>query len=113
MVLLIGLILGLFSPEKLSGWLNTRSGWTGLLVTSLIGAVLHIPAIIAFPLSGTLLKAGAAVGIIATFITTLTMIGVVTLLLEVKELGKRFALLRNGLCFFAALVIGWLMEILL
>lgn len=112
-VLLIGLILGLFSPEQLSSWLNARAGWTGLFVTGLIGAILHIPAIIAFPLSGTLLKAGAAVGIIATFITTLTMIGVVTLPLEIKELGKRFALLRNGLSFLAALVIGWLMGIIL
>lgn len=112
-VVLIGLILGLATPDRLSAWLNARSGWTGLLATGLIGAVLHIPAIIAFPLSGTLLKAGAAVGIIATFITTLTMIGVVTLPLEMKELGRRFALWRNGLSFIAALVIGYLMGIIL
>lgn len=112
-ILLIGLILGLATPERLSTWLNARSGWTGLLVTGLAGAILHIPSIIAFPLTGTLLKAGVTVGIIATFITTLTMIGIVTLPLEIRELGKRFALLRNGLSFIAALFIGWLMGMIL
>lgn len=112
-VVLIGLILGLATPERLSAWLNARSGWTGLLVTGLAGTILHIPSIIAFPLTGTLLKAGVAVGIIATFVTTLTMIGVVTLPLEIRELGKRFALLRNGLSFVAALLIGWLMGMIL
>lgn len=112
-VVLIGLVLGLMPPQKFSAWLNERSGLTGIFVTGLIGAILHIPAIIAFPLAGTLLKSGIAVSIIATFITTLTMIGVVTLPLEMKELGRRFALLRNGLSFIAALVIGWLMGIIL
>jgi hypothetical protein len=41
------------------------------------------------------------------------MIGVVTLPLEIKELGRRFALLRNGLGVLAALVIALLMGVIL
>ncbi|MCF7929461.1 MAG: hypothetical protein K9L68_11885 [Spirochaetales bacterium] len=39
--------------------------------------------------------------IIAAFITSLTIIGVVTLPLEIKELDGRFAALRNGTSFVA------------
>ena len=47
------------------------------------------------------------------FITTLTMIGVVTLPLEIKELGKKMALLRNGLSFIIAIVIALIMGVIL
>ncbi len=56
---------------------------------------------------------GASVSIIAAFITTLTMIGVVTLPLEVRELGWRFAALRNGLSFVGALLIAVVMGMIL
>jgi hypothetical protein len=41
------------------------------------------------------------------------MIGIVTLPVEIKELGKGMAVLRNGLSFFIAIVIGVLMGWLL
>jgi len=41
------------------------------------------------------------------------MIGFVTLPLEIKILGKRFALLRNVLSFAIAILIGLLMGVLL
>jgi len=48
--------------------------------------------------------------VVAVFITTLTMIGVVTLPVKVRELGKRLAILRNCLSFFIAIVIGIVMR---
>ncbi len=112
-VVLVGLVVGIITPEKLAQWLGDKSGVPGMLLTGVVGAVLHIPSIVAFPLAGSLLRSGASVTIIATFVATLTMIGFVTLPLEIKELGKRFALMRNGLSFLAALIIGWLMGVVL
>ena len=40
------------------------------------------------------------------FITTLTMIGVVTLPLAIKEPGKEMSFLRNGLSFIIAIAIA-------
>jgi hypothetical protein len=37
------------------------------------------------------------------------MIGIATLPVEIRELGKRMAILRNGLSFFIAIVIGLVM----
>lgn len=112
-VVIIGLLLGFVPPETIQQFLGDRSGIGGLLLTGSIGSVLHIPSIVAFPLAASFQEMGATVSITAAFITTLTMIGVVTLPLEVQELGWRFAALRNGLSFVGALLIAIVMGMIL
>jgi len=41
------------------------------------------------------------------------MIGIVTLPLEIKELGKKVALLRNGISFVFAIIIALIMGSIL
>jgi uncharacterized membrane protein YraQ (UPF0718 family) len=84
-----------------------------VLIGAALGAVLFIPGLIAFPLARSVLDMGAGVTAIAAFVTTLTMIGFVFLPLEIKELGTKFALIRNGLSFVAALLIAVLMGLVL
>lgn len=108
-VLFIGLFQGFVPPEKISSMIGERSGIIVVLLTSLIGAVMHIPSIVSFPLAASMLQSGAPVTTVAAFIVTLTMIGFVTLPLEIKELGKKFAIMRNGFSFIIALIIAVLM----
>ncbi len=110
-ILLIGLLFGFVSEDGLRQFIGEQSGPLGVLIVAVVGAVLHIPAILAFPLSASLLAKGASTTIVAAFITSLTMIGVVTLPLEIKELGGRFAALRNGTSFAAALLISILIGV--
>jgi uncharacterized membrane protein YraQ (UPF0718 family) len=112
-IAVIGLIVGFIPPRWIASSIGGDKGVLGTLVAALLGAVLFIPAIIAFPLAKSLLEMGAGVMAMAAFITTLTMIGFVFLPLEIKELGRRFALLRNGLSFLAALAIAVLMGLIL
>lgn len=112
-ILLIGLLFGFVSEEGLQQFIGEQSGPLGVLLVAISGAVLHIPALLAFPLSASLLAKGASITVIAAFITSLTMIGVITLPLEIKELGGRFAALRNGTSFIAALTISLLMGLVL
>ncbi|MFW5905809.1 MAG: permease [archaeon] len=112
-VVIIGLLLGFVPPDVLRQFVGDQSGVGGLLLTGSIGSVLHIPSIIAFPLAASFREMGASTSIVAVFVTTLTMIGVVTLPLEVRELGWRFAALRNGLSFLGALFIAVLMGAIL
>lgn len=112
-LLFIGLLFSFVSEEMLKRFIGDQSGPLGVLLVAVTGSVLHIPAILAFPLSASLLEKGASITVIATFITTLTMIGTVSLPLEIKELGGRFAFLRNGISFVAALIISLLIGILL
>lgn len=112
-IVLIGLLLGFVPPETLRQFVGEQSGMWGLFLTGTLGSVLHIPAIVAFPLAASFLEMGATISITAVFVTTLTMIGVVTLPLEVRELGWRFAILRNGLSFVGAILIAVLMGAIL
>jgi len=105
-VILIGLMLAFLSPDKISKIAGQQSGYKGVLIFAFLGTILHIPSLVSFPLAASLLRSGASLTAIAAFITTLTMIGIVTLPLEIKELGKKIALLRNGLSFIAALAIA-------
>lgn len=112
-ITLIGALFAFVAPAQLEEFLGARSGPVGTVVVALVGGVLHIPALLAFPLSASLLDRGASVSVVAAFIASLTMIGMVTLPLEIRELGRRFALIRNGLSFVAALAIAALMEVVL
>ncbi len=112
-IILIGLLLGFVPQTQISKVIGKHAGFGGVLVVALLGAILHIPSLISFPLAASLLKSGASVTPVAVFITTLTMIGMVTLPLEIKELGKKMALLRNGISFVIAIIIGIVMGAIL
>ena len=109
----IGLLLGFVPPDEISRIVGEQAGFGGVLLIALFGAILHIPALISFPLAASLLKSGASITAVAAFITTLTMIGTITLPLEIKELGKKKALLRNGISFIIAITIALIMGAIL
>lgn len=106
LIVIIGIILGFLPPQWIANSIGGERGAIAVLISALLGSVLFMPAIIAFPLAGSLKSMGASPMAIAAFITTLTMIGFIFLPLEIKELGKRFALLRNGLSFVIAILIA-------
>ncbi len=111
-ILLIGIMYGLFS-DKIVLFFGQENGVIGFVTIALFGSILHIPALLAFPLAGSFLSEGASISSVAAFITTLTMIGIVTLPLEIKTMGKKFAIYRNAISFIIALIIAALMGIIL
>ncbi len=110
---IVGLTLGILTPETISRLVGAEAGFTATIVAAVIGAITLIPSLVAFPLAGSLLRSGATVMTISAFITTLVMVGVVTAPMEIKALGKKFTLLRNGLGFVAALGIAGIMGVFL
>ena len=112
-IVFIGLLLGFIPPATISEIAGSQSGIAGVVILALLGTILYIPSIIAFPLAASILKGGASVTAVAAFITTLTMLGHVTIPLEIKELGKKMTLLRNVFSFVIALVIAFIMGVIL
>ncbi len=110
---LVGLILGVLPPETISSLLGVEAGAAAPIAAAIIGSITLIPALVSFPLAGSLLDSGATVITITVFITTLLMVGTVTAPMEIKALGKKFPLLRNGLSFIAALIIATVMGVIL
>ena len=112
-VIFIGFLLGFLPPEIISRVVGEQAGFLGMLVTAVLGSVLFIPALIAFPLAASLLTGGASIMSVAALITTLTMVGVVTLPLELREMGKKITILRNVFSFVFAIIIALIMEVVL
>ena len=112
-LLIIGLAFAVLTPETITGLLGANSGVWGVLVASLIGSITLIPGFVAFPLAAALLKSGAGYMQIAAFVSSLMMVGIVTIPLEVKTFGKRATLVRNvsayAFSLMAAFVIGAVM----
>jgi len=112
-IVIIGLLLGFVPPDQISKFVGEQSGILGVLLVGVVGAVLYIPALLSFPLAASLLESGASVSAVAAFITTLTMVGTITLPLEIKELGRKMAFLRNGISFVIAIIIALIMGAIL
>lgn len=112
-LLLVGLLLVVLEPETIQRIIGAESGFRGMLITSLLGAVTLVPALIAFPIAAELLKNGAGITQIAVFISALTMVGFVTLPMEIKYLGKKAALLRNVLAYLFSFITAYIIGVIL
>jgi len=113
-LLIIGFVLSVLNANQISKFIGQESGWFGVLIASVIGSITLIPGFIAFPLASALLNNGAGYMQIGAFISTLMMVGIVTIPLEIKFFGKKAAILRNSLAYvfslFVALVLGGLLK---
>jgi len=105
-LVIIGIMLAVLSPEVISGLIGEKSGWLGMLMASLVGSITLIPGFVAFPLASALLISGAGFMQIAVFISTLMMVGIVTIPLEIKYFGKKTAILRNSLAFVFSFIVA-------
>jgi uncharacterized membrane protein YraQ (UPF0718 family) len=66
---------------------------------------------VAFPTASILLENGAGYMQVAAFISTLMMVGIVTLPIEVKYFGKRLAIFRNLMAFFFSFIVAYIIGI--
>ena len=86
-----------------------------MAAASIIGAVTLVPGFVAFPVAGELLKNGAGVLQIAAFVSSLMMVGIITLPMEIKYFGKKAALIRNAAAFLfslaAAFFVAWAVQL--
>nr|WP_119175865.1 permease [Candidatus Cryosericum odellii]RIE06584.1 permease [Candidatus Cryosericum odellii] len=113
-LMLVAIVLAVFDPATISRLLGAGSGFMGIMIASLVGAITLIPGFVAFPAAAELLRNGAGVTQIAAFVSSLMMVGIVTLPLEIRYFGKKAAIGRNTLAFafsiVAALFVGWMVA---
>lgn len=105
-IIMISVVLFFLPNETIVKYLGKDAGFMGYIIAAIMGSIALIPGFIAYPLAGILVKNGVSYPIIGVFITTLMMVGILTLPLEIKYFGVRVAVLRNVLYFIGAIVIG-------
>jgi len=101
----VSLVLTAVTPAMLERILS-GTGLLPFFSALTIGSIALIPGFIAYPLAALLRQNGASVPVLAAFITSLMMVGVLTLPLEARYFGWRAALLRNGLALCGAILVA-------
>ncbi|MCK9459366.1 MAG: permease [Proteobacteria bacterium] len=101
----VSLLMAAVTPEMLQRALS-GSGPLPFCAALGVGSVALVPGFIAYPLAGVLRENGASTPVLAAFITSLMMVGVLTLPIEAKFFGWRVSLLRNGLAFVGAVLVA-------
>lgn len=109
----IGLILTILPPNEIAYYVSKQSTLLSTIVAASFGTITLVPAFIAYPLVGTLISAGISVIPAVAFLTTLTMVGVVTFPLEKKEFGFKFTAIRNSLSFVFAILVALIMGVMM
>lgn len=110
---LIGLILTFIPPEAIKNVLGKSNLYISTVISAVVGSITLIPAFVAFPLVGSFVDIGASIVPAVAFLTTLTMVGVVTFPLEKQEFGLKFAIARNVLSLIFAIIIAVIMEVII
>ena len=111
--LIIGFALAVFPPETIRKLLGSESGFWGVLAAAVIGSVTLMPGFVAFPLAAALLKSGAGYMQLAAFVSTLMMVGVITIPIERKTFGLRATIVRNSAAFLFSFVVAVVMGAVL
>ena len=111
--LIISFALAIFPPETIRKLLGSESGFLGILGAALLGSVTLMPGFVAFPLAAALLKSGAGYMQLAAFVSTLMMVGIITIPIEKKTFGLRATLTRNGAAFLYSFVVAVVMGVVL
>lgn len=110
-IMLVGVMLAVVNNDVISKVIGADSGWMGVLLAAIIGAITLIPGFIAFPTAALLLKGGAGLMQIAALISTLMMVGIVTMPVEMKYFGKKLTLYRNGLAFLFSFLVAYIIKL--
>lgn len=108
----VSLVMAAATPGALTALLSGQ-GPLPFFIALVLGAVVLMPGFVAYPLASVLQQNGASVATLAAFITSLMMVGVLTLPLEARFFGWRVSILRNVLALGGALVVAAAMTWLL
>jgi len=104
---LAGMISVMLPRELMSLWLGEGSGLRGLPVGTLAGIMTPGGPFVQFPIIATLLKAGAGVVPIVTYISSWSLMGINRFLVyEVPLLGWRLAVSRIAASLLFPILIG-------
>lgn len=104
MMLFIGITLAVLDQSLITSLIGSESGVLGVMIALVIGSIVAIPSFVAFPLGGSLLKAGAGYMQVAALVSTIMAVGIVSLPIEIKYFNKDIAVKRIVLSFMICIV---------
>lgn len=107
-IMLVGILLAVLNAELISKIIGNNSGWFGTIIAATVGAITLIPGFVAFPTAAMLVENGAGYMQIGAFVSTLMMVGIVTMPVEIKYFGKKLTMLRNIFAFIFSFIVAFI-----
>jgi len=107
-IMMVGVLLAILNPQVISTFIGNDSAWIGVGIAAVVGSITLIPGFVAFPIAAIVLKNGGGLMQIAAFVSSLMMVGIVTLPVEMKYFNKKLAILRNVFGFLFSFVVAYI-----
>ena len=95
LVVSVSFINALVPDEVILKYVGGKLCWSSVLIAGFFGSITLMPGFIAYPIAGVLLQKGVGYTVIASFVTTLMLVGVLTFPMERKYFGTKVAVIRN------------------
>lgn len=108
--LCIGLLPQALPRDWVVRWLGDQTGWRGLLLGTVAGAIAPGGPLIQASLAGGLVQAGAGIGVIVAFLAAGVLWNLPLLPLEAAFLGWRFVFINLAATFSVPPLAGWLAQ---
>lgn len=105
LLIILSFIL-LISDKMIIKYLGGHIPIIGLLVGLIVGSITMMPGFIAYPLAGILVDKGVDYMVVASFITTLMLVGVATYPVEKEYFGVKATIWRNAAGFVIAAIVA-------
>jgi uncharacterized membrane protein YraQ (UPF0718 family) len=110
-IIMVGLLMAILDPELIINVIGDDSGWLGVVLASIVGSVTLIPGFVAFPTADLLLQGGAGYMQIGAFVSTLMMVGIVTMPVEVKYFGGKITVYRNLMAYAFSYIVAYAISL--
>lgn len=112
MLILVSIVLYILPDEVMLKYLGNKNIFLGTILAALLGSLTMMPGFIAFPLCGILVEKGVSYMAIASFSTSLMMVGILTYPVESEYFGKKLTIVRNIVSLIIALIIAVIVGLL-
>jgi uncharacterized membrane protein YraQ (UPF0718 family) len=107
-----GMVQVLLPSELISKWVGTESGFKGIMIGTLTGAIAPGGPYVSLPLAAALLKSGAGIGTMVAFLTGWSLWAVSRLPMEIGILGWKITLIRLASTFIFPPIAGLIAQLL-
>jgi uncharacterized membrane protein YraQ (UPF0718 family) len=98
--------LYLIPGSVISKYLGGSNLITGTFLGSIFGSITILPGFVAFPLSSVLVDKGVSYTAVASFTTTLMLVGIITFPVEKEYFGWKLSLTRNIVSYIICIIIS-------
>lgn len=108
-----GIIIKLLPVDAIGKWVGAHSGWRGMAIATLGGALTPGGPVVQFPIIALLYQKGMGVGPLTAYVSAWSLIQIQRFLfMELPLLGWQLALVRMGASFVFPVIIGFVAQII-